>query len=236
MKFARMARLSPDNGKRRMRFIVERWYVVPIGAFVALYICAMVGYTNGRAQVRKVVEAKIDRIYELAKAGDYERIHKEHLAPSSVSDYLRQQDALFGKAQIWRIEVNDEFLSDSFLGTVTVGRLGVSNTDKISGQIHGMSFLSLDAERYSGDGVERNAISSPDEAIAAARVTMHSLDPAVIGATARAVGKQWLLTERIADQTEPNYLVIASDGTPLQYVRQGEIMRPGHPYGYPDWP
>lgn len=63
-----------------MRIIVERWYVGPIVAAVALFGCWVNSLGTATARFTDVTRATLDRVYILAGAEQYDEILREGLA------------------------------------------------------------------------------------------------------------------------------------------------------------
>ncbi len=102
----------PYHGDVAMRFVLDRWYVVPVFALVALYVCSMLAIVNARAiaenrtraEANKVsdrIRAQSNEVYRLAKDGNYVQIRLAGLASDSSIDYLRMQSECFGRVTNW---------------------------------------------------------------------------------------------------------------------------------------
>jgi hypothetical protein len=214
-----------------MRFIVDRWYVVPLVAMIALYVCCMIAVSTAHIRVSHSAKGRLDRIYNLARSGNYDDIVRQGLAGQAVGDYLRQQDRLFGPVEKWEINVENNWLSEDFSGTVAVTRTRVKNSDQISGNLDQLT-LALDSEQFSGDGTNWGVIKTPEQAMAAARLTIHYLDGDQVALKAERIGNMWLVTESPKNPSHPNYLVLSEHGKPLQHVREGQVTT--DEYGYSD--
>jgi hypothetical protein len=208
-----------------MRFIVDRWYVVPIAAMVAIYICSMLALGNSHQRVLKRAESQVDRLYKLAQGGSYRQIVAEGLASERVAEYLQQQDRLFGPINEWNQEITAWPFATRCDGRVSVVRARAKNWDNISSMPGSGLEVGLDAATITDDEPRHGPIRNPEQALAAARHTVHQMDADLIimSLRARQVGDQWLVIEDIFGQQEPNYLVLSDKGIPLQHVKAGEV-------------
>src|SRR5437016_6603216 len=94
-----------------MRFLVHHWYIVPLAALFALYLCTLAALNTASERIQTLTTPKVALIYRLASKGDYHGLMETGLVTKEVADYLRMQTECFGPVESWTA---DSFSADTF--------------------------------------------------------------------------------------------------------------------------
>src|SRR5579862_3637614 len=211
-----------------MRFMIARWYIVPIAAMAALYLCSMgaVGVARSREEAR--VRSLVDRVYSLIQKGDFSELRRSHLVSEDGLHFLEMQDQCFGRVEGRDLAAPTTNLDRSWDGSVFVRRARLDSTERVSGpDSHSMTITlgdgqdKLAGDTYSDHG--RRPVSSIDQALAIGRPIIHKTDASekIQSITAEKTGSYWLIVEAVVGQGEtgPNRFETnpgASSGLPTQ--------------------
>jgi hypothetical protein len=210
--------------------LVDRWYVGPIVAIIALMVCAA-WEADRRASVgsAKFNEA-VRRIYSMAMQRDFAELRKSGLLSEPSLHYLERQDSLFGPVVSWNSAETDSGQ------LVRVDRRGFHSEDLVYsdavafGQDYSPSSLMvLPAEVETSD--QFVAARTKAEALAMARDYIHHHDSAsmvVRKIEATRKGNDWLVEERgeIDGKTVKWFLTLPVKGGPIERYRDVGFANP----------
>lgn len=233
-----------------MRTIIERWYMGPIVAAVALFGCWISSLGTATTRVADITRANLERIYGLAGKGQYDEILREGLASAESVDYLKMQDACFGRPTACRVAgvVGGSF-GIPWRTVIGVDRPAITVIDVATGSDPHTARIALDAnqndlqDRMPGDPqawvnpyvTPRRSVSYPTErpidsteqATSVARTVLHQLDAAEhirapLGVTRS--GDYWVITERVITLggLDERYLVLSQAGAVVERLRHSQ--------------
>lgn len=208
-----------------MHIIVERWYLGPIIAAVALFGCVIQCERNRARLVTSLWRQNLDRVYSLARDGKFDEIRRSGLTTEATIRYLEMQDQCLGRVKSWMVSPTDP--QEPGVGRtadVSVDRPRANLAEHVycSG-LHDIHIALHPTENYTPDrgtigdeeatlygypqskvisaaGPPPEPIESPGEALAVARRVLHAVNPpeqirSVSGVT--RAGQFWVVKETI---------------------------------------
>jgi hypothetical protein len=212
-----------------MRFVVERWYVVPILSMVALFVCCLIALSGFSTRTKTVMRRDLSRIYALAAIGNFDQLRQSGLLTEESVEYLREQDRCFGPIKVWNLNRADDdvFESDS-QGQVGVVRPGLRSTDRVGGGRSNVLSLSPDYPlNFSEEFANRTTpLRTPEEAKKVARAILKSSqqDFPIKTFDVKRAGEYWLATVSVSKQGgfATRYLIMSGTGKPLSYFEPSQ--------------
>jgi len=211
-----------------MRFIADRWYLVPIAAIVAIYFCCIATVNGANERIAVMVPAGVKRIYTLAQQGRYDQLVQEGLMSENSAKYLREQERCFGRISEWRVvHIDNAFYSHYWTGRVYVKRKLLESADDLAGTGPHDLEVSL-----ANSVIERDVFGQLDTAPVKSAIQLKNYlaqslqtkqdDGEPKKVTAVQIGDLWLVTEirRTTDkQLHTRYVVVRPTGEVVEYVR-----------------
>ncbi|HVT11348.1 MAG TPA: hypothetical protein VHE55_03705 [Fimbriimonadaceae bacterium] len=228
-----------------MRLMVDRWYVGPVCAVAALYVCLIVGSERASTRIFQISDRTIDRIYTLASRGQFDEIWKEHLTSETSVKYLRMQDQCFGRVKQWTIDHPYSGGEAAWSAIVQVQREKASLNERVDGSDPHVALIALspgendqgmaivgdpkavDSIRPSPDFTVGELepgprVSSAAEAINAVRPMIHSVDAAYSPSalTVHETADFWVISEKATRGKGPEsrFFVLSKSGEHVEHV------------------
>ena len=213
-----------------MRFVVDRWYVVPIVAMVALFACSLVALSGMHSRMTRLINRNVSRIYALASAGQYDELARSGLVTDDTIQYLYQQDQCFGRIKSWKLsQAQFDIYEESREGQVWVERARLQSADRLEGsRVDSLSLVPSYDLYYSNEFENRTTpLRTPDEARKIARAILKASQsdfPVKTFDVARA-GEFWLATVIVAKEHsfDTRYLILSKTGKPLSYFEPSSL-------------
>lgn len=178
--------------------IVERWYLGPIAAIVALIMCSAMESEHFIATREQHYEAVVQRVYSMAARNDFKSLAKSGFVSGPGLEYLQKLNKLFGPVQTWATHSSDD------PSRIRVTRPGLVTEEQLFD-------YSFDSEfRYTELGVQPTesadysdsltSATTREQAIEVARDFIHSHsngDVKSLGLDAAPRGTDWLVVQYV---------------------------------------
>src|SRR5579871_146913 len=109
IKFGCTNHKSQNNESEAMRLLTERWFIVPGLAMCTAYFAFVSSMEQSAVKSERISLQTVDDVYSLARADNYGELLSKHLLNESDIDYLKMQDACFGRIEQWSLVGQGDF-------------------------------------------------------------------------------------------------------------------------------